>query len=246
MSLLPALPPTPAGLPPVPTEPPLAPAPLLEPPLPPIPGTPPKDRLALPGVLLPILQARWHAQGRPASGPVFPVRKGPRAGKRKSVKNSYAKRLREALWQAGIVRPLAGFHEAESEEARRALCLIQSGSEHYLPLDMHSFRRAYNTGLARAGVNVQTTMKLAAHRNPSTHMRYVLGIEHLQAPSDALPTFLALPTAKLREARSSNQRILSVPGKNRTYDLRFRKALLYPTELRGRARHAFWGPRPAG
>jgi hypothetical protein len=27
--------------------------------------------------------------------------------------------------------------------------------EHYLPLDFHLFRRVYNTGFARAGVNVQ-------------------------------------------------------------------------------------------
>ncbi len=31
-------------------------------------------------------------------------------------------------------------------------------------------------------------------------------------------------------------RLQSAPGRNRTYDLRFRKPLLYPTELRERGR----------
>lgn len=205
----------------------------------PRPKTKSKDRLALPAVLVPVLQAWWHAQGKPAAGPVFPVRKGKRAGERKRGKISYAKRLRAALWEAGIVRPLPGFHEAEGEEQRRALCLIQSGSDQYLPLDFHSFRRAYATGLARAGVNVQQAMRLAGHRNPTTHQRYVLHSEALSAPSAALPV-LPSPAAILAKvaAGSGTQTagFSGVPGKNRTCDQRFRKALLYPTELRGRVR----------
>jgi integrase len=37
-----------------------------------------------------------------------------------------------------------------------------------------SFRRAFNTALAEAGVNVQHAMHLAAHSDPKTHMRYVI------------------------------------------------------------------------
>ena len=93
---------------------------------------------------------------------VFPVRAGKRAGERKRGKIAYAKALREALWNAGIVRPLPGFDDAVDNEERRALCLIQAGSEQYLPVDFHALTRAYNTGLALpAGVNVQTAMKLA-------------------------------------------------------------------------------------
>ncbi len=170
----------------------------------PRPKTKTRDRLSLPEVVLPVLQAWWHSEGRPTSGPVFPVRRGPRAGQRKQVKNSYAKRLREALWQAVIVRPLPGYSAATSDAERRARCLIQAGSDQYLPLDFHSFRRAYSTGLARAGVNVQTAMKLAGHRNPSTHMRYVLGTERLNAPDSALPKLrareLPYPGAPTRES----------------------------------------------
>jgi len=56
-----------------------------------------------------------------------------------------------------------------------------------LPLDFHSFRRAFNTALAAAGVNVQMAMRLAGHRNAGTHMRYVQLTEALEAPETALP-----------------------------------------------------------
>ncbi len=172
------------------------------------------DRIALPGQLVPVLQAWRESHGRSVSGPVFPVRRGPRAGERKRGKISYAASLRDALWRAGVVRPLLGFaeavrdwseasaaHRSESTlaaaEARaRRLCLIQAGSVDLKPVDFHSFRRSYNTGLANAGVNVQTAMRLAGHKNASTHMRYVLIAETLETPAAALPNLvqaLALP-----------------------------------------------------
>jgi integrase len=86
----------------------------------PRPKTKSTDWLTLPEVLLPVLQAWWHAKGRPTSGPVFPTRKGNRAGERKRGKISYAKRLREALWQAGIVRPLTGLHEVRAVDGDEA------------------------------------------------------------------------------------------------------------------------------
>jgi integrase len=185
----------------------------------PRPKTKSSDRLALPASFLPVLQAWWRKHGSPTSGPVFPVRKGPRAGKRKQGKSSYAWHLREAIWLAGIVRPLDGFGEAHESwraaqleleravgrkaarpvaddlvavasaaEARaRELCLIQAGSEDFKPLDFHSFRRAFATGLADAGVNVQQAMALAGHRNASTHMKYVRITEVLEVPLAALP-----------------------------------------------------------
>jgi integrase len=185
----------------------------------PRPKTKSSDRLALPESFVPVLQAWWRKHGAPTAGPVFPVRKGPRAGKRKQGKTSYAWHLREALWLAGIVRPLEGFEaareawqaaQAELERAvaqkaersaldalvaaaaaaeahARSLCLIQAGSEDFKPLDFHSFRRAFATGLADAGVNVQQAMALAGHRTASTHMRYVKITEVLEVPLAALP-----------------------------------------------------------
>jgi hypothetical protein len=55
-------------------------------------------------------------------------------------------------------------------------------------VDFHSFRRAYNTALAVAGVNVQTAMGLASHSDPKTHMRYVMAVEAARpVPAAALP-----------------------------------------------------------
>src|SRR4051812_41242144 len=58
------------------------------------------DRLALPAVLVPLLQVWWEGQGSPTIGAVFPVRTGKRAGLRKQGKTSYAWHLRDALWKA--------------------------------------------------------------------------------------------------------------------------------------------------
>jgi hypothetical protein len=138
----------------------------------------------LPDVLVPALKA-WHENhGKPREGAVFPSRHGERAGERKTGKHSYAQALRDALWAAGIVRPLPGFDNAKPD---RKLCALQVASTGHKPVDFHSFRRAYNTALATAGVNVQVSMKLAGHKNPSTHMRYVLLAETLTTPEAALP-----------------------------------------------------------
>lgn len=47
-------------------------------------------------------------------------------------------------------------------------------------------------------------MQLAGHRNPSTHMRYVLGTERLGAPDAALPRLRAreTPYANLSEQQT--------------------------------------------
>ena len=151
----------------------------------PRPKTSSTTRLTLPDVLVPALKA-WHERKDPppTTGPVFPSRRGDRAGERKTGKHSYAQALRDALWAAKIYRPLPGFNPAEPD---RKLCALQSASVGHKPLDFHSFRRAYNTALATAGVNVQVSMKLAGHRNPATHMRYVLLSETLTTPAAALP-----------------------------------------------------------
>jgi hypothetical protein len=146
-----------------------------------------------------------------------------RAGQRKGGGRSYARALRDALWQAGIVRPTPGFQEAISDERRRALCLIQAGSEDNRPLDFHSFRRAYNTALADAGVNVQTAMRLAGHRNASTHMRYVMLAERLEAPEAALPRLLPSAAPKFKTPDSVTVGIPCAPRRIRTFDLRLRR-----------------------
>lgn len=120
------------------------------------------ERLALPAPVAAEL-ATWHrAQGRPSTGPVFTF---------PAARKSYAADLRAALLAAGIDR-----HELhhDTDRTRR--------------VDFHSFRRAYVTAIARAGLNAQTAMKAAGHRQMSTHMLYAVP-ELIEVPAAALPTW---------------------------------------------------------
>lgn len=169
----------------------------------PRPKTKSGDRMLLPDVLVPVLRAWWDSHGRPSAGPVFPCRRGARAGQRKGKGISYAAALRDALWAAKVIRPLPGFERAATDAERRRLCLIQAGSAEHRPLDFHSFRRAYNTALADANVNVQTAMRLAGHRNASTHMRYVMRTGRLATPTAALPALANIGSGRAAKHRVS-------------------------------------------
>ena len=122
----------------------------------------------------------WERQGRPDAGPVFPVRKGKRAGGfKKHSSMSYADRLRRELLRAGVTR-----HELHTETATT------------LPVDFHSTRRAYATALARVGVNDQTAMVLTGHSDPKVHQRYVEQASIRALPAGAVP-YLAPGVAQL-------------------------------------------------
>lgn len=93
--------------------------------------------LEVPAAIRLFLDAWWRGQGRPEAGPVFPVRRGRRAGElgpqatitrnfKKQAKQSYADRLRRELLIAELTR-----HELHEETATT------------LPVDFHSCRRAY-------------------------------------------------------------------------------------------------------
>jgi integrase len=59
----------------------------------------------VPAAIRPFIEAWWTAHKKPESGPVFPVRRGERAGEvKKQSKQSYAVRLRRELLVAGITR----------------------------------------------------------------------------------------------------------------------------------------------
>ena len=82
--------------------------------------------LEVPAPIRPFLTVWWARQGCPIAGPVFPVRKGKRAGQaKKSSGMSYADRLRRELLRADVMR-----HELHHETATT------------LPVDFHSTRRA--------------------------------------------------------------------------------------------------------
>ena len=64
-------------------------------------------------------------------------------------------------------------------------------------MDFHSFRRAFNTALAEAGINVQHAMHLASHSDPKVHARYVMSTRAMRKiPDEALPQ---LPVGPLPE-----------------------------------------------
>jgi integrase len=158
--------------------------------------------LGIPEVLGPFLRAWWERAGKPESGPVFPVRAGKRAGQAKRPANSYADRLRRDLFRAGVYRLPPIVVPATKPGQRTDLGKLGEGTKlapnprdplYYetpstLPVDFHSFRRAFNTALAEAGVNVQHAMHLASHADAKVHARYVMSTRAMRTiPDAALP-----------------------------------------------------------
>lgn len=138
--------------------------------------------LALPDELTPILRRWWQAEGAPERGPVFPVRRGANAGGHRGHQ-SYAKALRAGLLAASIRR--AALHEATDDS---------------LPVDFHSFRRAFCT--AAAVLPTSQAMALTGHKKVGTHLGYVDRL-HLQLPAAVLPGFRSDPDANSAPVRIS-------------------------------------------
>ena len=82
-----------------------------------------------------------------------------------------------------------------------------------LPVDFHSTRRAYNTALARANVNVQTAMILAGHTDPKVHQRYVDQTIGRAIPEAALPHLALERTRDETETLSHRSRESDRPPK---------------------------------
>ncbi len=164
---------------------------------------PPRE-LEIPEPVRPILRARWEAAGKPESGPVFPTEKGKRAGEFRTVRGaSFAKRLRRGLIRAGVFRMPPTVEHTEARFSKSTATRTRSVVTPHprdplyhetattMPVDFHSFRRAFNTALAEAGVNVQQAMHLSGHTDPNVHMRYVQSTGAMRrAPASAIP---ALP-----------------------------------------------------
>ena len=189
--------------------------------------------LAIPDLLAPFLRGWWERAGEPASGPVFPRRRDDfvrrrRAGDFRESGGSFARQLRRELFRAGVYRmpPVevpATSPGTRTDRGKRAEGMKRAPSpadplyyetEATLPVDFHSFRRAFNTALAEAGVNVQHAMHLAAHSDPKVHARYVMSTRAMRTiPAAALP---ALPVAVLAEAPKSSRRSMEKMARNVT------------------------------
>jgi integrase len=142
------------------------------------------QRFVVPEPMRPILRA-WHElQGRPMTGPVFPVTKGKRAGQHRVERGtSYAPRLRRELWRIGV-RDHAIHNDTQTSKR----------------VDWHSFRRAFATSLAEAGINEQRAMLLTAHADSKVHARYVQGTHAMAVIPDAAVPLLP-PVEVLRVSR---------------------------------------------
>jgi integrase len=174
--------------------------------------------LAIPEALAPFLRGWWERAGKPENGPVFPVRCGKRAGDFRTACGGFARRLRRDLFRAGVYRlppiEVPATHPGMRSDLGKAAAGTQPAPNprdplYYetattLPVDWHSFRRAFASALAEAGVNVQQAMHLAAHSDPRVHARYVMRTAAMRKiPDAALPR---LPVALLAAARPSGER----------------------------------------
>ena len=177
--------------------------------------------LEVPEVLRPFLRAWWELAGSPIAGPVFPVRKGKRAGERRGPRASHAKALRRDLARAGVFRLPPVEVPLRRRGQRTDLGKLTEGTmlapnprdplyfetPVSLPCDFHSFRRAFNTALAGAGVNAQHAMRLAGHSDQKTHMRYVMDSPEMRSiPVAALPRLPAVPIRAQSRRSPANHR----------------------------------------
>jgi integrase len=155
--------------------------------------------LEIPEVLRPFLAAWWARAGKPVAGPVFPVRRGPRAGKdKKSRGTSFAARFRRDFFRAGCVL-LPPVKDEDGTPTPNPADALYNDTAVSQRMNFHSLRRAYDRALARVpGMNIQTAMTLTGHTDEKTHMRYVREAEAARpVPIAALPFIEAGLAARL-------------------------------------------------
>lgn len=157
--------------------------------------------LEVPDMLRPMLRDWWERAGRPSAGLVFPARRGKRAGESK-IGVSHARAFRRDLRRAfGVEVP--EFHEKGRSNGRRLTTMqwtqarpltqrereLFEETEYTLPVDFHSWRRAYTQALADADVNAQQASALAGHASLAAHARYLANSGKPRSiPAAALPS----------------------------------------------------------
>lgn len=174
------------------------------------------QRLRIPPQLRPFLVDWWERAGRKASGPVFPVRLGDRAGQKRKVSSivgAFRRDLKRAFGiethEIEIIKRSNGRNLTKItwKEARpmtpREVELLED-TKFTRRVDFHSFRRAYKQGLANAGVDIQTAMTLSGSSDPKAHARYLANTAMMaEVPLGALPSF-DMAGAETLEANSPN------------------------------------------
>lgn len=168
------------------------------------------QRLLVPEPLRPILADWWERAGRPTEGLIFPKRRPdleetPREAARK--RSSHAEAFRTDLRRAFGIDALVEVESRRSngrkltkrvwrtvrEMTPRERELFEE-TEFTLPVDFHSWRRAFNQALADAGVNAQQAQALAGHSSLEAHERYLRNSQRMrEIPAAALPKLLVAP-----------------------------------------------------
>lgn len=156
----------------------------------------------------------WVAQGKPASGPLFPrlrdavaapmklkdgrvvERKAGKAGERKGDGNSYARALRRAVWECQLYDPMPlgtlidgvpTTEEFDPGAPKKELCRLQTDTDETRRLDFHSLRRALVTALADAGVSEADQLATTGHTQLTTQLKHYMGKRRVKVPKSALP-----------------------------------------------------------
>jgi len=144
---------------------------------------------AVPEVVRAFLKAWWERWQCPTSGPVFPSRRGERAGLAKQGSNSYADRLRRELLRAGVNR-----HE------------LHHDTETTRKVDFHSTRRAFCTASVKSGASDRETMKLGGWSSPALITRYDEKLDVRELPAEAALPALDADWTKTLAKRSKVSR----------------------------------------
>lgn len=164
-----------------------------------------EPRSAVPEALRGWLRLWWLDSGSPSEGPVFPVRKGKRAGEKKKA-GAHALRLRQWLWAAGVTRARPGV----AVVAEPGDCVLQSGiPRRRSATDFHSLRRATATATGKAVVNremsLREAMAVTHHSDVAEYAKYQAREERIVVPESAVPTVVAAPTALFQTVKCQTQ-----------------------------------------
>jgi hypothetical protein len=151
------------------------------------------------------LEAYWHAQGCPTSGPIFPLvrdggsgpvkdeqgnvlyeRHGGKAGERKADGNSLAKAYRSAVWEAGIYDPDPG-KDWDPAHPDKSKCRLQTDTETTRRLDFQTVRADLVTAVSETDTKTQTMLDITGHTQVTTQMKHYMKKRHVRVPKEALP-----------------------------------------------------------
>lgn len=180
--------------------------------------------LEVPEMLRPTLRLWWEHHGCPEMGPVFPLRRGKDAGKQRRKQSHAGPLKRDLMRMMGLERrverdaptgPRSAWERVPVEAYTKRQRELFTETSYSLPVDFHSFRRAFNTALADAGVNVQIAMRLAGHTSTAAHMRYVMSRAR-QVPEAALPKLGGGFGSGRAETRERKRLSVGVPSGIRT------------------------------